>query len=242
MISRKAVLTDSPHMSYAENSSEGRPDRVNALLLHPEEADVIKTGRGGYRPGAGRKPKPKAIPCSLGLRWCCAESAPGYFDRAVASVRAMGFQVHAPMQPVRRRVPVKAGQPEKFEIVNRPKFFQYFFVLLDLDGFDWARIRPSQESGVSRLILTTGLRPAPVRQGIIEALIADDERRAPLPKQSRTTLDPCLPGSSVLIVRGHFEGQIVEVVRCDGFTTTVLLSGFGGMVPARLSRNEVSTE
>lgn len=239
MIAKKLPLTNSPNASYAEKVITERHHKGGPLLLHPEKSPEIKIGRGGSRPGAGRKPKPPAAILRQGLRWCCVEAIHGYFDRAATSVKAMGFETYTPMQPVRQKVRTRPGEPEKFETVFRPKFYGYFFVLLDLDGYEWANIRPSQELGVTRLILTTGLRPAPVRAGLVEALLADEARNLQAPIRRGSVLPG---GSYALIVRGPFAGQVAEVISCDGHTTNALISMMGGKVPVRIARLDVSTE
>jgi transcription antitermination factor NusG len=151
----------------------------------------------------------------------------------------MGFSPYVATHPVRVKSPLKGAQAPVFTMVPRPMFFGFFFVRIDMDGFGWAKIRPAPADGIRRLLLTPALRPAPVRAGLIEALIDDEPRRLQMPDRA---LPKCAAGETVLVVRGPFAGQVVTVESCDGYTTVVWLNAFGGQTRTTLSRRDVSDE
>jgi transcription antitermination factor NusG len=130
---------------------------------------LIKRGRGGPRPGAGRKLQSKLPGRLEALRWFCARTE---FDRELLAdieIRLAGFEVFAPTiwkpATVARRSAngvLRAALPDRIV----PLFRRYLFVRFRRDGDDWRQIRHFPNVAVE-ILGTTPETPTPMPDAAI---------------------------------------------------------------------------
>lgn len=169
--------------------------------------------------------------------WFVFEAEHGKLDRALQTLSGFEFDTYVPKLPVRVRETVNGKRNSQFTNVLRPMFFGFGFVMSPVERV--GLIRHEVGNGIRRLLSGTTGRPQRVEMGFVERLIADQDRREMVPEKASPK---CCAGASVLVVRGPFAGHVVEVESCDGYTTVVWLSVFGGRTKATLSRQDVSAE
>ena len=100
----------------------------------------------------------------------------------------------------------------------------YLFVSLDLEHDRWRSINGT--FGVSHII-TAGDRPAPVPEGVVEALVAASDERGVLVRQTHFS-----EGEQVRLIAGPFADQLGVIDRLDeGGRVRVLLELMVGHVP-----------
>src|SRR6187399_1554549 len=102
----------------------------------------------------------------MSARWYVVQTQPHAEARADAHLRRQGFNTFLPTFLKRHR------HARKTQTVSRPLFPRYMFVRVDPNTQGWRAI--ASTIGVMTLIGgETG--PTPVREGIVEALLAEQE-------------------------------------------------------------------
>jgi len=128
-------------------------------------------------------------------RWYVVQTQPHAEGRANEHLRRQGFTTYMP------RLLKQRSHARKTEMVSRPLFPRYMFVLIDSSNQGWHAIRST--FGVSSLVGGEN-GPVPVRDGIIEALRAREDEdgyfRAAAKKFAR--------GAAVKVVDGIFASAI----------------------------------
>jgi transcription antitermination factor NusG len=186
---------------------------------------------GGRRQGAGRKPaKLQLPPIEFHSYWAVYETWPEAEMRAARRITEQGYTGYLPLtaEPL---APTARGVIEKIRV---PLFPCYGFVFLGPDD-RWAPIR--RLTGIRDLILTAAGKPGAVQPGFVEKLIAQEDERCCLAPER---MAPYAPAALVRIEgNGPLAGHEGRVVRCNGMTTTVEVTLFGRVVPAKCERRHV---
>lgn len=190
-------------------------------------------------------PETAVVPPDTGRHPCYAVSAQWYVveadarkhTTAVGALSSQGYRVFFPQELVRVRPKTAAGRSGAYEWVPRPQLFGFLFVLFDADRDAWPR-RDSR-IGVRSLLLGPGGRPSRVDTSLVEKLIAEQDQRLTPPDRG---LPPIDAGELALIVRGSFQGRVAKVIECDRHNAVVEIEAFGGRVPVRVKRVDISAE
>jgi len=161
-------------------------------------------------------------------RWYVVQTQPHAEERASEHLRRQGFTTYLPKLLKRRR------HARKTEIVSRPLFPRYMFVLIDSSHQGWHAIRST--FGVSNLIGGKN-GPLPVRAGIVESLRAqegaDGHFRAPASKFTA--------GAAIRVVDGIFAASIgLFESMSDNDRVSVLLDLMGRRVRVVLEADSVA--
>lgn len=211
--------------SDAQSSGIAPCGRISA------EAPEIKLTYGGFRPGAGRKPKAAAIPQPAigweGHRWCVYMTHPQAELIASREVTRIGYRQYMPLTVILKQDPVLRS---RFTKVRVPMFPGYGFVALTFNE-PWVPIRYTM--GVRDVLLSPTQRPAPIPVGFVESLIEGEADRCDL---TAATLPQFDKGAAVQITEGAMSGHVGSVVECDGLKTLVSVELFGRLVAVRLDR------
>jgi transcriptional antiterminator RfaH len=118
--------------------------------------------------------------------------------------------------------------------VNAPAFPGYLFVILDLQRDRWLSVRST--IGVAYLVSYRDGPPAPVPQGVVEALTEHSDGYV------MTRFDDGLVvGQRVRLLSGAFANFIGSLERLDGAgRVQVLLEMMGTTVPVEIHRSALS--
>lgn len=164
----------------------------------------------------------------MSARWYVVQTQPHAEARANAHLRRQGFNTFLPTFLKRRR------HARKTDTVTRPLFPRYMFVRVDPNTQGWRAIA----STIGVMTLVGGeLGPTPVREGIVEALLAeqgsDGHFRAFAARRFA-------PGTTIKVVDGLFASALGLF---DGMTdndrVTVLLELLGRRVRVVLEPESV---
>jgi transcription antitermination factor NusG len=204
---------------------------VSALGM-PGNSPEIKIGWGGRRPGAGRKPKPIAIPTYAPdlQHWCVV----AYWGQAeISATRELtrqGYETYTPLVAIRRLDPVIRTL---WHTVRVPWLPGYGFIRLTHTE---SRVPILETRGVREILLRPDGRAGMVRDAVIEDMRRDDDARLLLPPEA----GPVLPvGATVRIEAGALLGHAGWVLECDGVRTRVEVTVFGRPTPVWLDRVRV---
>jgi transcription antitermination factor NusG len=201
-----------------------------------------RRNHGGSRPGSGRKPIDKILtipPIPAGVRWFAAECERGMIHTANRSVIEFGFNTYIPTQLIKIREKISGRRVGKYTNILRPIFYNFLFIEFDPSVDFWQQIKSTD--GIRKLLLTSAGRPAPVERGFIENLKETEDDRLKLPD---VRLPKLAQGTQALVVRGAdaLVGRVVEVLRCDGITTQVMVVGLLGGAKMLIKRADLTVE
>jgi transcription elongation factor/antiterminator RfaH len=153
----------------------------------------------------------------VGVRWYVAYSQPHREFRAQTQLAAQGFRTFLP----RYRKTVRHAR--KLMTVDAPFFSRYLFVAFDLRRDQWRSVNGT--FGVTSL-LSDGMFPIPLPQGVIESLINCSDASGYIDLG-----DALQVGERVRILTGPFADLVGELVRLDGARRVqVLLQLLNGVV------------
>jgi transcriptional antiterminator RfaH len=127
-------------------------------------------------------------------RWYVVHAQPNAEAKALSHLRNQGFRPYLPRYAKRRR------HARRSEEVPAPLFPRYLFVRLDLGAERWRAVRST--IGVAGLV-SHGETPAPVPDGIVEAIKAREDARGLVVLQPAFDLSN---GDRVTITEGALEG------------------------------------
>ena len=156
-------------------------------------------------------------------RWYVVRAQPNAEAKAVWHLRNQGFRPYLPRHAKRRR------HARRVEEVAAPLFPRYLFVRLDLAAERWRAIRSTV--GVADLI-SHGDTPAPVPDGVVEAIRAREDARGLVVLEAPLNL---AKGDRVTIADGALEGcaGLFEAVTDDA-RVVVLLQLLGREIRVRV--------
>lgn len=161
---------------------------------------------------------------TAGERWYVAQTLAHAEARADGQLRAQKFATFFP------RVQRTTRHARKLRTGLAPAFPGYVFVRMDVNRDRWRSVNGT--IGVSRLIMARDL-PAPVPNGIVEALIGYVDERGVACFERDLAL-----GQGVRVKQGPLAQAVGELVRLDGNgRVRVLLDIMGGKIEATLARS-----
>lgn len=143
--------------------------------------------------------------------WHVVQTQPNAEARALANLRRQGYEAYLPRFRKWRR------HARKAQVVAAPLFPRYLFVRLDAARERWRAVLST--FGVSTLICRGGM-PAPVPEGIVEAIMAreDSQEFVDLTRQAAFK-----PGDAVRVVAGPFADCIAQFQGLSASERVVLL-------------------
>lgn len=207
--------------------------------------ELIKPGRGGYRPGAGRKPKVERMPDDT-ERWYCVRTFIGQDLTADIATRVAGYEVFAPtlwkpptLTTRDRNGIVRPALPARIV----PLFLSYFFSKFRRADAHWTEIL--HLPGVRNIISSTPGHPIAVPDHVIDAI------RAPLHPngcdyrlQSPAKAAPIAKGVRVRVTSGPMadamEQDLIGICEMsDGKRVKVLLQIMGRAVSVSMAQSVV---
>jgi transcriptional antiterminator RfaH len=154
-------------------------------------------------------------------RWYVVHTLPQSEARALWHLESQGFRCFLPrFHKIRRHA-------RKSELVLAPLFPRYLFSELDLSATAWRAINGTR--GVISL-LANGPDPIPVRQGVVEALLAQCDQGGAVPL---STIGLFTEGAKIRITSGPFTGQVGNVAEIPARDRVLVLLNFLG-APARI--------
>jgi transcriptional antiterminator RfaH len=163
----------------------------------------------------------------IGMRWYVVYTQPHREFRAQAQLAAQGFRTFLP----RYRKTIRHAR--KLMTVNAPFFSRYLFVALDLDQDQWRSVNGTW--GVVSLI-SDGMFPVPLPQGVIESLIDASDTSGFV-----NLGDALQVGERVRVLTGPFANLVGELVRLDGAQRVqVLLQLLNGIVAVSINRGDLA--
>jgi transcriptional antiterminator RfaH len=162
--------------------------------------------------------------------WFVVHTQPMAERRAAANLLRQGFKTYLPLYRSRR------SHARKVDFVERPLFPRYLFVALDVMRDRWRPILST--FGVSNLV-RVGDAPAPVPEGVVDALRAHDEARA-----FDQSLDPARGlrvGAAVRVLAGPFTDLVGKFhALADAERVVVLLDLLGREVRVHVPNHAVA--
>lgn len=164
--------------------------------------------------------------------WYVVATMPSAEDLACRTISRLGITTFVP----RIRAEVTQGRVKRW--VERPAFRSYVFASFDLADRGWPEI--ARCHGVSRILTLAdsgrfGI-PAPLPQGLVEAMMAHGTIVARKPKVPRYQV-----GETVRVVDGPFAGFLAKIGELDTRGRCVLLLRiFGGETRARLELAQIA--
>ncbi|MQX37429.1 transcription termination/antitermination protein NusG [Roseospira navarrensis] len=151
-------------------------------------------------------------------RWYAVHTQARAEDKATFHLRRQGYEVYCPRLARTRR------HARRVETVLRPLFPRYLFTSLDVDRQPWHAINGTV--GVQSLI-GWGERPAPLPDGLVEALMVRESEAGDGPPPAPTFH----PGEHVVIEDGPFRDLVARFeTMADADRVTVLLDLLGRTV------------
>lgn len=164
----------------------------------------------------------------MSARWYVVHTQPNTESRANEHLRRQGFVTFLPKLLKCRR------HARKTEMVSRPLFPRYMFVRLDTTSQGWHAIRST--IGVASII-GGEQGPTPVRDGIIEALRAQQGNDGFF----RTQVRKFAPGEAIRVMDGLFASAIgFFESMSDNERVSVLLDILGRRVRVVLDPDSVA--
>lgn len=161
-------------------------------------------------------------------RWYAVHTHPQAEEKACRHLERQGFAAYLPRYRKSRR------HARRTEMVPAPLFPRYVFVAADLDNQRWRAILSTV--GVSYLVCR-GDSPAPVPEGIVEAIQAREDRDGWVDLGEEI---PFRAGDKVQIKGGPFSDmEALFQCRADRDRVTVLLNLLGRAVPVRVTLNSL---
>jgi transcription antitermination factor NusG len=179
----------------------------------------------------------------LGSRWYVAEAQPQKLNSANYELIGSGFNTYIALQKTQIRETVKGKRNGHLTVVVRPMFFQFFFVQFDIDADPWGKARSAP--GIRGLLGSSNGRPQPVAVGVVERLISTASARLNL---KSVGMMPLQSGALAKVITRDWDephwldGHVVQVKRCDGFTTNAEFSFLGRRIQAIFGRDELTDE
>lgn len=156
-------------------------------------------------------------------RWYVVHTQPHAEAKALSHLRNQGFRPYLPRIAKRRR------HARKVEEIAAPLFPRYLFVRLDLAAEQWRAIRSTV--GVADLVIH-GDAPAPVPNGVVEAIRAREDERGLVVLGSAADFRR---GDRVTIAEGALEGCVgLFEAATDDERVVVLLELLGREVRVRV--------
>jgi transcription antitermination factor NusG len=212
---------------------------------NPETEPLIKPGRGGYRPGAGRKPRVEPMPDDT-ERWYCIRTFIGQDLTADIATRVAGYQVFAPtvwkpptITTRDRNGIVRPALPARIV----PLFLCYFFTKFRRADARWTEIL--HLPGVRNILSSTPGHPIAVPDHVIDAI------RLPLHPngcdyrlQSPVRAAPIAKDARVRVMSGPMADAMADALvgichMSDGKRVKVLLQIMGRAVSVNMAQSAV---
>ena len=154
-------------------------------------------------------------------RWYAVYTLPNREAGAQRHLRNQGFRTFLPLLSKTIR------HARRHDTILAPLFPRYLFVAIDLTRDRWRAINGTH--GVTTLIMHDE-RPAPVRSGVVETLIASST-----PTGEILYCQDVAPGDCVRLIAGPFAGQLGILQRLNtAGRVQVLLEIMGSHVPTNL--------
>jgi transcriptional antiterminator RfaH len=127
------------------------------------------------------------------MYWYLIHTKPRQEKRALENLERQGYECYLPL------LPTEKIQQKLVAVVDEPLFPRYLFIHLDSSqsGKSWIPIRST--IGVSRLV-TFGMEPAKVDQGLIDLLRVNGDQIAAQPQRLFNK------GEKVMVTEGPFAG------------------------------------
>jgi transcriptional antiterminator RfaH len=129
------------------------------------------------------------------MRWFAIHTRAHAEKQAAAHLRNQGFTTYLPCYAKRRR------HARRIEIVQAPVFPRYLFIQMDEQNARWRAVRSTV--GVTDIV-RLGERPAPVQEGIVEAIQAREGRDGLVALAKETIFGK---GEKLRVAAGMFQGQ-----------------------------------
>ncbi len=129
------------------------------------------------------------------MRWFAIHTRAHAEKQAAAHLRNQGFTTYLPCYRKRR------SHARRVEIVQAPVFPRYLFIQMDEQSAPWRAVRSTV--GVVDIV-RLGERPAPVPEGIVEAIQAREGRDGLVCLGAETIYGK---GEKLRIAAGMFQGQ-----------------------------------
>lgn len=129
---------------------------------------------------------------AAGVRWYVVQTQVNCELKAALNLQRQGFKVYLPRYLKLRR------HARKLEVVARPLFPRYIFVAIDIAIHRWRSIQST--FGVARLV-TNGDDPAMVPEGVVAAIMAQEDEKGFVRLDSRPAF---APGDKVRVRSGIF--------------------------------------
>jgi transcription termination/antitermination protein NusG len=166
---------------------------------------------------------PHATSQRAGPRWYLVRALTGRETFAVEQLERQDFVVFLPKQPKTIR------HARRLTVRLAAYFPGYLFVRLDLAAQRWRSINGTL--GVAYLV-GPGERPAPVPEGVVEALMEAADARGVIEGP------PLQAGQTVRIIAGAFADRLAIIERLDDAgRVRVLLDIVSGRVPITIGRD-----
>ena len=131
--------------------------------------------------------------------------------KALANLRRQGFEAYLPRY---RKIRHHA---RKTDAVAAPLFPRYLFLRLDAAKERWRAVLST--FGVATLICRDGM-PAPVPEGIVEAIMAREDSQAFVDLTRQAAFKP---GDAVQVVAGPFADQVAQFQGLSASERVILL-------------------
>lgn len=128
------------------------------------------------------------------MRWYAVHTRPHAEKQAAAHLRNQGFTTYLPCYRKRR------SHARRIEVVQAPVFPRYLFIQMDEHAAPWRAVRSTL--GVADIV-RLGERPAPVPEGIVEAIQAREGRDGLV----SIFVNQFDKGEKLCIAAGAFQGQ-----------------------------------
>ncbi len=196
------------------NESACAPDPIgqSECASHGENCGLIKlaTKRGGYRPGAGRKPSIPIRP-AIGPRWYCATVACQHELLVLRDLHDLGFEAHCPLVV------------EDDQLIRRIAYPGYLFVRFDVTDPAWGKIDAPPRC---RLMAEADGTPTPVSRGYVEGLLAAADGSGYIDVRPDAASGLSI-GAAVRITDGPLAGFDGRVVHSAGKWIKVTATIFG---------------
>jgi transcriptional antiterminator RfaH len=125
-------------------------------------------------------------------RWYVVQTQVNSEAKAALNLRRQGYDIYLPRCLHRRR------HARKVELTAKPLFPRYLFVAIDRTAQRWRSIQST--FGVARLV-SQGDEPAPVPEGVVNAIKAREDDNGYVLLDSRPAF---APGARVRVVAGAF--------------------------------------
>lgn len=207
-----------------EGKGAPRRARQSECVSHGENCGLIKlaTKRGGYRPGAGRKPSIPIRPAT-GPRWYCATVAYQHELLVLRDLLDLGFEAHCPLVV------------EDDQLIRRIAYPGYVFVRFDVTDPAWGKI---DEPPRCRLMAEADGTPTPVSRGYVEGLLAAADGSGYIDARPDAA-SGLSAGVTVRITEGPYASFESTVIRTTRKLVVVSLTMFGRTIEVPLPRSAV---